>query len=249
MLPMITVCILAKNSASTIEKTLASVQTFAEVVLLDNGSCDDTVAIARQYPNVRVISHPFIGFGPLRNVAASHALNDWILALDTDEELSDALIQEIASLPLNAACAYSISRHNFYNGRHIKGCGWYPDRVIRLYHRKTAHYSDSQVHESVKGYNINITPLASPIFHVPFRSTAEFLAKMEHYSTLYALQHKHKKKSSPAKAVLHSVFSFIRSYFFQKGFLLGAEGFIVSLYSSNTVFYKYIKLWETNKTA
>lgn len=244
---MITVCILAKNSASTIGATLASIVDFPEVLVLDNGSTDETVAIAASYPNVKVMNQPFIGFGALRNKAASYASNDWILALDTDEILSPKLIDEIKQLRLESKTAYSMPRHNYYNGKHIKGCGWYPDRVIRLYNRTSTRYSDAEVHESVKRSGINVIPLKHPIRHTPFRSTAEFLAKMQHYSSLYAHQHTNKKSASPLKALGHSLFAFLRAYFFQKGFLLGAEGFIVSLYNSNSVFYKYIKLWEENE--
>ena len=242
---MISVCMLSKNSAATIANALASVSTFAEVILLDNNSTDDTLVIARQFPNVRIINHPFIGFGPLRNAAAAYAANDWILALDTDEELSSPLLAEIASLPLDPALTYSMPRHNCYNKKHIKGCGWHPDRVVRLYYRKNARYSEDQVHESVLS---PFTPrqLQNPILHTPFRSTTQFLAKMEHYSTLFAEQYAGKKKGSPLKAILHSCFAFIRSYFLRMGWKLGAEGFIVSLYNSNSTFYKYIKLWEKN---
>ena len=77
---------------------------------------------------------------------------------------------------------------------------------------------------------------------------AEFLAKMQNYSSLFATQHKGKRKSSLIKALFKSFFTFLRCYFLQRGFLLGAEGFIVSLYNSNTTFYKYLKLWEKNST-
>ncbi len=244
---MISVCILAKNSESTIGKTLASVRSFPEVIVLDNGSTDTTMEIARSFPNVRVIETIFSGFGPLRNEAASHATHDWILALDTDETLSPALLTEVEGLELSADTVYSMPRDNYYNGKHIKGCGWHPDRVLRLYHRKKTRYSNASVHESVITDHVQVRCLEAPLLHTPFRTTADFLAKMQNYSTLYALQHGKVRKSSLAKAFFHSLFTFFRCYFFQRGFLLGAEGFIVSLYNSNTVFYKYLKLWEENR--
>jgi len=244
---MITVCFLAKNSEATIAKALHSVQEFPEVIVLDNGSIDQTIPMAHSFPNVRVIHTVFKGFGPLRNEAVSHASNDWILALDTDEEISPKLLEEIRGLELSPGTVYSMPRKNYYNGKHIKGCGWHPDRVIRLYNRQATKYSDADVHESVIASHLEVRQLKAPIVHVPFRTTTEFLAKMQHYSTLYAKQHAETKRSCITKALTHSFFAFCRSYFLQRGFLLGAEGFIISLYNSNTVFYKYVKLWEENK--
>jgi len=244
---MITVCILAKNARSTIAKTLESTSSFSEVIVLDNGSTDDTVEIAKHFSNVRVIETPFIGFGPLRNKATSLASNDWILALDTDEVLSMPLLKELQVLTLTSNTVYALSRENYYNGKHIKGCGWHPDKVVRLYHRKTTQYTDAWVHESVITKDLLIHPLKGALLHEPFRATAEFLNKMQHYSSLFAKQHRGQRKSSFQKAFWHSLFTFFRSYFLQKGWRLGKEGFIISLYNSNTVFYKYVKLWEENE--
>lgn len=244
---MISVCILAKNSSSTLRNALHSVQSFPEVIVLDNGSTDSTISIAREYPNVSVYEAPFTGFGSLRNQAASFASHDWILMLDTDETLSPNLLAEIHSLSLDPQTVYSMPRHNYYNNKHITGCGWYPDRVARLYHRKTTLYSGAEVHESIIIKNLQTHLLKNPLCHTPFRSTAEFLAKMQNYSTLFASQYAGKRRSSLIKAVLHSCFTFFRCYFLQRGIFLGAEGLIISLYNSNTVFYKYSKLWEVNK--
>lgn len=240
---MISVCILAKNSAATLRECLDSVRAFEEVLILDNGSTDNTIKIAHSYPNVKIIEAPFTGFGPMRNILAKLAKNDWILAIDTDEVLTAELLNEIRNLKLDPNTTYSISRANYYNGKHIKGCGWHPDRVTRLYHKQNTSYSNSQVHEAV--IPLTICKLKSPLIHTPFRSTAEFIAKMQHYSSLYASQH-HSKRSSFFKAFTHSLFAFLRSYFVQRGFLLGAEGFIISVYNSNSVFYKYLKLCEEN---
>jgi glycosyltransferase involved in cell wall biosynthesis len=243
---MITICILAKNSSATIAEALHSVREFPEVIVLDNGSTDETIQIARGFSNVRVVETVFSGFGDLRNKAAALSSNDWILALDTDEVISPELLEEIRALPLSAKSVYSMPRKNTYNGKHITGCGWHPDRVIRLYHRKATKYADAKVHEAVIADGLEVIYLKAPLVHEPFRTTAQFLAKMQHYSTLYAMQHGKKRRSSFAKAFCHSLFTFVRSYFFQRGWRLGKEGFIISLYNSNTVFYKYIKLWEEN---
>ncbi|MCC6127942.1 MAG: glycosyltransferase family 2 protein [Chlamydiae bacterium] len=244
---MISVCIVTKNSSASLKETLLALQDFSEVVILDNGSSDDTIEIAKAFPNVRVYTSPFIGFGPLRNLAASLAKQDWILALDSDEVMPEKLIQEILSLPLERGSAYSLERSNFYAGKQIKGCGWDRDRVVRLYHRQDTQYDDAAVHEAVCTKELQIIPLAAPLFHTPYRSTSDFLSKMQHYSSLFAKQHRGKRKSSFGKALSRALFTFFRSYILQKGMFLGKEGFIISLYNANTVFYKYLKLQEKNQ--
>lgn len=241
---MISVCILTKNAAKTLKKTLDSTQLFDEVILFDNGSTDETLEMAKSYPNVKTISHPFIGFGPMRNKAAQFAKNDWILALDSDEVLSPALVREIQALQLNEKWAYQIPRHNYYNGKQMKACGWGSEILARLYQRKVHQYSEDQVHEKLLSKNHK--KLSSPLIHTPYRTTEEFLAKMQHYSTLFAKQNKG-KKSSFSKALLHGMFAFLKSYFFKRGIFYGKEGLIISIYNANTAFYKYLKLLEINR--
>jgi glycosyltransferase involved in cell wall biosynthesis len=243
---MISVCILTKNAGATLKATLDSVRLFDEVILLDNGSTDDTLTIARAFPNVKVFTSPFIGFGPLRNLAAGYASQDWILALDSDEILSSDLIEEIKSLQFSPQIAYSFPRHNYYNQKRIKGCGWDPEHVARLYHRKSACFSPSQVHESLEASHFVKTRF--PLLHTPYRSTADFLAKMQHYSTLFAVQYKGKKRSSFSIAIGHALFAFFRSYILKRGMFCGKEGFLISLYNANTALYKYLKLYEINNS-
>lgn len=242
---MISVCILTKNASATLKATLDSVRSFPEVLILDNGSTDETCSIASTYPNVRLLTSPFIGFGPLRNKAAELASRDWILSLDSDEVLSPLLAQEIHDLALSDKIAYVFPRHNYYNGKRIRGCGWDPEFIARLYHRSHARFSDAQVHEALIAERF--TKLQFPLLHTPYRTTADFLSKMQHYSTLFAEQYRGKRKSSFLKAVAHGLYAFIRSYFLKRGLFCGAEGFTISLYNANTTFYKYMKLAELNK--
>ncbi|MBU6382942.1 MAG: glycosyltransferase family 2 protein [Verrucomicrobia bacterium] len=242
---MISVCILTKNASATLRETLESVRIFDEVIVLDNGSTDDTLQIAEGFPNVKVHTFPFIGFGPLRNEAAQFAKNDWILVLDSDEVLSPELMAELKGLQLNPTQTYSVPRHNYYNNKRIKGCGWGSEQIARLYHRQFAKYSPSQVHERLEA--THVTPLKSPILHTPYRSTADFLAKMQQYSTLFAEQYRGKKRSSFAIALMHALFAFFRSYILKRGLFCGREGFLISVYNANTALYKYLKLAELNK--
>lgn len=241
----ISVCILTKNAEKTIESTLRALILFEEVIVLDNGSTDGTIQKSKAYANVRLFEVPFIGFGPLRNQASSLAKNDWIFALDADEIPSLGLLEEIRHLNLDTEVVYSISRHNFYKNKHIKGCGWSPDRVVRLYSKSKTAYQNAAVHESVCTQNRSIQALQFPLLHTPYTVVSDFLRKMDLYSHLFAQQNRGRKVNF-ATALLHGFAAFFKSYVLKKGFLDGMEGFEISFYNANTCFYKYLKLREIN---
>ncbi len=246
---MISVTVLAKNSAETIRETLEALQRFPEVLVLDTGSTDNTVEIAKAFPNVRVVEEKFQGFGKTHNRASSRAQHDWVLSIDSDEIVSPELVEEILALSLDQACVYSLDRHNYFNGKWIKGCsGWYPDPVVRLYHRKATWFTDDEVHEKVIAEKMRIVPLRGRLLHTPYRSIESFLHKMQLYSTLFAEQNAGKKRSSLGKALFHAWTAFLRSYIFKRGFLCGKEGFIISLYNAHATYYKYLKLAFRNRS-
>lgn len=243
---MISVTILTKNSEKYLRNVLDPLQAFDEVVVFDTGSQDTTLAIAKTFPNVSIYQAPFEGFGPTHNVASNKAKNDWILSVDSDEILEKELINEIRALSLDPNSVYSFRRKNFYKGVFIRGCGWWPDRVTRLYNRRHTSFNNAFVHESIQTAAMHIVKLNYAAIHFPYATVSDFLHKMESYTTLFAKEHAHKKKSSLTKAITHSFFAFIRSYFLKRGFLLGSVGLEISLYNANCAFYKYLKLKEQN---
>lgn len=244
---MISATVLTKNSQKTLRSTLDSLKRFPEVVLLDSGSTDETLSIAKTYPNVTIHASRFLGFGPMHNLASSLATHDWILSIDSDEIVTESLADEILALTLDPKRIYSIQRANFYNGRQIKWCGgWHPDIVLRLYHRQQTQFSLDLVHEKIEKKDLQVVPLKAPLTHIPYREMGDFLDKMQHYSTLFADQNPG-KKSSLLKALLHSWSAFLKSYILKRGFLGGREGFIISIYNGHTAFYKYLKLAERIK--
>ena len=154
----ISVTILTKNSERYLFECLENLKEFDEVIIVDNGSTDSSLEIASHFANAKIFKSDFIGFGPLKNLAASHAQHDWILNIDSDEILSGELSEEITNLKLERNCIYSFPRKNFYNKKLIKCCGWHPDRVIRIYNRRTTGYSEQLVHESLtRTNNIRVT--------------------------------------------------------------------------------------------
>lgn len=237
---MISITILTKNSAETLPATLASVKKFPEILVFDTGSTDATIEMARGY---RIIQEPFQGFGKAHNRASELAQYDWILSIDSDEVLSSELIEEILSLKLDPTCVYAIERENYFLGKRMRGCsGWYPDWVVRLYNKKHTQFSDDAVHEKVLSEGFQVVRLRHPLKHTPYRTLADLERKKQVYTDLFAQQNHGKKKSSWAKAALHGVFAFLKSYFLKRGFLCGKEGYILSRYIADTAYQKYLKL-------
>lgn len=245
----ISVTILTKNSAAYLAECLGALQAFDEVVLLDNGSTDDTIAIARGFANVTVHEHPFVGFGPMKNLALDKVSNDWILSVDSDEIVTPELAREILALELDSSRIYAMERDNHYHGRLIRGCGWDNDLVHRLFNRKNTRFDDKLIHEGLIGSKSMPTQLlGGRLKHYAYDNASQLLQKMQHYSTLWAEEHLGKKKSSPSKALMNGLVTFFKSYILQKGILNGYEGLLISVSNANGAFYKYIKLYEAQKS-
>lgn len=242
----ISVTILLKGFPRHLHRVLGALETFDEILLYDNGASKEALDICHRFSNAKVVQGPFLGFGKTHNKASALASHDWILSVDSDEVVSKELALEIGSLKLDSHCVYSIPRHNEYNGKWIRWCGWYPDRVVRLYDRNTTSFSNSQVHEKVKKDRLQEVCLKMPLIHFSYENISDFLSKMQSYSELFAVEHTGKKSSSPLKALLHGFGAFLKSYFLKLGILDGYEGFLISSYNAHTAFYKYLKLYEAN---
>jgi glycosyltransferase involved in cell wall biosynthesis len=243
---MISVTILARNSQQHLREVLSALRSFDEVLLYDTGSTDETLTIAKEFSNVVIRSEKFVGFGPTHNLATEAAKNDWILSADSDEVVTPEMLNQIQNLSLDPKTVYSFPRHNYFNGKFIKWCGWYPDRVVRLYHRKITKFSSYEVHEGVITEHMKVALLKGPLKHYSYSSVRDFLDKMQLYSDLFVKQNTGRKSSSLMKAILRGFFAFFKSYVIKRGFLGGYEGFIISLYNGHTAYYKYLKLYEAN---
>ncbi|MFA6037940.1 MAG: glycosyltransferase family 2 protein [Legionellales bacterium] len=242
----ISVTLLTKNSEKYLKQVLNALQVFGEVLMYDNGSTDQSMEIAAHYPNVNIVRGTFLGFGPTFNAAAKHAKHDWILSIDHDEIVTPELIEAVKNETLDLNTVYSFVHHNYFNDKWIKGCGWYPDRKTKLYNRTQTHFNDVLLHEALKTSGLKQKDFSAPIIHYSYDTISDFLNKMQSYSSLFAKQNCGKKKSSLGKAITHGIVAFIKSYVLKKGFLDGAEGFIISAYNGHTAYYKYLKLREAN---
>lgn len=247
---MISVTLMVKNGEKHLADCLESLKPFDEVLLVDTGSTDRTLEIARTFENVKIVEHDFIGFGPTKNRAAGLARNDWILNIDSDEVLTAELTRALLALEPSPNAVGRFPRQSYYNGKWIRGCGWYPDKIIRLYNKTHTAFNDNLVHESIRVKpGMAVTDLEWPVKHYPYDSAASLVDKFQFYSTLYADQNKGKIRSSPLKAVTRGGAAFFKGYFLRRGFAEGYEGFLIALCQGLSTYFKYIKLHEANKNA
>lgn len=239
--------IIVKDAADTLKNTLDSLTSFSDVILYDNGSTDSTIEIINSYKNTNLVQGDFLGFGPTKNKAISYAKNSWILSLDADEVLSDEFIKNLKTINLSNDSVYTILRENYYKNKHIKNC-WSNDIITRVFNRDKTSFTNSKVHERVIDNNFKTKMITGCVKHYPYNTISDFITKLDRYSTIFAQDNKGKKKSSPSKAIFNGIFSFIKTYFFKRGFLDGYAGLVIAFSHMATNFYKYIKLYELNKS-
>lgn len=178
--------VITKNEAHNIQRCLASLAWADEVIVVDSGSIDNTLAIARDFPNVKVFEQPWQGFGPQRNFAISKASGDWLLVVDADEEIVPALREEIAAaLASPAAQAFRIPRRMFFCGNPLRFGGTYPDYQLRLFKKGSAQYNDSPLHERLQASK-DVGKLTTPMNHYSYRDLSDYFERFNRYSTLDA---------------------------------------------------------------
>ena len=243
----VSVVMIVKNGAKTIKKSLKSLEAFDDVVVYDNGSSDETRQIASEFTNVNLICGEFEGFGKTKNKAASYAKYDWVLILDSDEVVDEELSLALMKTPLDVDTIYLLNFLAFYNDIQIKHCGWNNQKIRRLYNKTKTSFNDNYVHENIIDTNMKIAIFSQGnILHFSYHSITDFIIKADRYSTLFANDNAGKKSSSPTKAILNGFYSFIKTYFFKRGFLDGYAGLVIAFSHMATNFYKYIKLYEKN---
>jgi glycosyltransferase involved in cell wall biosynthesis len=243
----ISVVIIVKNGAETINDVLESLLNFDDIVIYDNGSTDGTQKVVNRYKNTNLIIGEFLGFGPTKNKAATYSKYDWVLSLDADEVVSLEMLEDIINIDLNENYIYEIKRYNYYKNKRINYCGWGEERIVRFYNKSVATFNNSMVHEKITVGNLNLKTINGELKHYPYNSLSQFVQKADHYSTLFARDKVGIKSSSPLKAFLNATFSFIKTYIFKRGFLDGYIGLVISVSHAMTNFFKYMKLYELNK--
>lgn len=246
--PGLSVIVITKNEAINIRACLESVAWADEIVVVDSGSSDDTIAICKEF-NARVYVHDWPGFGPQKNRALSYAQNEWVFSIDADEVISPELRAEIETVIHNArgSVAFRMPRLSSFCGRYMRHSGWYPDYVTRLFQRGAAKFSDDLVHEQIIATGA-VGTLKHNLVHNTFHDLEQLLAKINQYSTAGAqMLHEKNKTATLKKAVAHAMWAFIRTYLLRAGFLDGREGFMVAVSTAEGTYYRYAKLMLLNK--
>lgn len=240
---MLSVIIITKNEATTIERCLQSIQWVDEIIILDSGSTDQTCAIAARYTQKIYTAEDWQGYGIQKERALQQATGDWILNLDADESvdevLKEAILQAIAS---NEADAYRIPICMYFYGKALRHSAS-PKRHIRLFKRKGAHYSQDIVHEKILlPREVQVGRLSAVIRHHSYRDVTHALFKLNRYSS-YSAKIRLKQRNRPNfyQVLFSAGWMFFRCFVLQRGFLDGKEGFLFAIFSMEGTFYRGIK--------
>jgi glycosyltransferase involved in cell wall biosynthesis len=245
--------IITHNEEANIERCLLSLLPVAdEIIIVDSGSTDKTVAIAESL-NAKVFFNPFTGFGSQKAFAVSQASNDWILSIDADEALTPELQQSILHMKQDPKHnGYTINILTNYCGKWIKHCGWYPKHKLRLLNRNKGSINNNPVHE---GFVMNdehepLCNLHGDLLHYSYNTISDHSRKIQLYSELAARNSASKGKSvSLLKIIVWPRWVFVYHYIIRLGFLDGYWGYVLCKNISYESFIKYTKTRLYSKAA
>lgn len=239
----LSITIITKNEAHNICECVRSVAFADEVVVVDCGSTDDTVALARA-EGATVYEMDWAGDGPQKNRAIDRATGDWFFSLDADERITPELAREIrAAIEREDVNGFRVPRLSMFAGRFMHHGGWRPDYTWRLARRGCARYTETWMHAHLQVQGATGT-LRESIIHYSYRSMEAVLEKLDRYSSGGARDMAERnRKGSLGKAIAHGGWAFVRSYVLQRGFLDGRFGFMLAVFNAETTYYRYVKLW------
>jgi glycosyltransferase involved in cell wall biosynthesis len=257
----LSVAIITYNEEDNLARTLSSVRFADELVVVDSGSADRTVEIARMF-EAKVFEEPWKGFALQKNSAIDKCGGTWVLSLDADEELTEALQAEIRSMldadeqTVPQVDGYKLRLRHVFLGRWMRYGGYYPDLKLRLFRRVTttglAHFTERPVHESVQ-VSGRVETMEKDFLHHGYPNLEIYLEHMNRYSTLGGELAAAKGKVSRLWPVfcwnvaLVPLLTFVWNYVFRLGFLDGREGLLLHLYHSGYISWKYAKAWRIGR--
>lgn len=245
---VISAIIITRDAERHIGDCLESVGWCGEIVVVDSGSSDRTLEIAREYTD-RVSVEDWKGYGPQKQSALNKAASEWVLSIDADERVTGELRDEIERTvgAGGPESGYLIPRKNFFGDKWLRHGGQYPDYVLRLFRRSAGKFSPDTVHEKVI-VDGKVGKLENPLIHYTFEDISSRIKKMDAYSTLSARQlNDAGKRAGPLSPLVHCASFFVKDYFLRLGFLDGKEGLNVAALKSLGAYFKYAKLLEMQK--
>lgn len=238
--------LITRDEEANIGACLESVAFCDEIVVVDSGSTDATIAIAEGFGAKVVRTSDWPGFGAQKQRALDLASGDWVLSIDADERITPKLRAEIvAAMADGKSAGYRINRLSWFLGQPMRHGGWHPDRVLRLARRDRARFSPDSVHERllVEG---PLGDLAEPMLHYSYANVDDVLRKMRSYALASAAERRRKGVSGGlAVAIVRSLFGFLKAYVLKAGFLDGRRGFVAACFKAQETFWRYIATgWE-----
>lgn len=240
----LSVTIITLNEEERLSACLESVTWAHEIIVVDAGSEDKTVEVARSYTD-KVIFHPWSGYAEQKNYALSLATRPWVLTLDADEALSPGLHREILEVLERdgPADGYRIPRQNFFLGKWIRHGTWYPDYQLRLFRRGRGQFRVVRVHEAVQ-VSGTVDSLTHPLVHASYKGIEDFLSRANRYSTLAAQDLAGEGGRWRSGLLVRPWWRFLQIYVLHRGFLEGWRGFVLAALYAFYVFSRSAKVWE-----
>jgi hypothetical protein len=245
----LSITIITLNEEENIRHAIQSVYWAEEIIVVDSGSTDQTVKIAKEL-GAKVIYNSWQGYGQQKNFAQKQASHTWIFNIDADEVVTPELREEI-ELTLKRvhsgelkACGFYLPRKTFYLGRWIRHGGWYPNHLVRLVNREFANWTEPHVHEELQVHGA-VIGLTQPLHHYAFSSIQDQILTNLRFSRLGSQDLKKTgQQPSLCRLILKPIGKFIETYLIKRGFLDGLPGFIISVNASHSMFLKYAYLSE-----
>ncbi len=249
-MPEISAVIITHNEESHIGQCLSSLKDIAdEIVVVDSFSTDNTEEICKSF-NVRIIKHSFEGYVQQKNFATEQALHPLVLSLDADESLSRELKESIQKVKQNPEYdGYYFNRLNNYCGKWIRHSGWYPDRHLRLFFRTKGTWDGLNPHDSFRLFpGTRSARLKGDLYHWGFATYRDHIEKAELFSGISAEEyHRAGIKAGPLSALIHTAWTFFRSYVIYAGFLDGKAGYRLCSIAAYGTYQKYSRLRKLGK--
>lgn len=239
--------IITKNEEKMLPDCLRSVSFADDIVVVDSGSTDRTVEIAKGF-GCRVFIEEWKGDGPQKNSAVDKCMHNWVLVLDADERVPPETGEEILRIinDPKGADAYSFPRKNFFHGKWIRHCDWWPDRIVRLV-KKDKGRSMSITHSRWATTGV-LGEADVPIEHRSFESYSDMLKVVDGRTDETARElYNEGRRANPLAPVSNAIGMFLKIYILKLGFLDGFDGLVIAFSRAEGVFYKYAKLIEIQR--